>query len=642
MQIPERLLSRLNLTKSSTKTDFGDLFGAFPTDDRLTFRLCAPRELGVYRPSLEFYRDSDGERLYLELEMTSSPGEIVENYSASVDLLELCPEGESDALLWYTAIFDSGYGRLRLSQSMVSYKPRLSCEWESYDGFQLTISHSDPFAPSKWAGGMIYHVFVDRFAKGNVSLPVREDAILDPDWEGGIPEYAERRGGFVRNNKFFGGNLWGVIDELDYLSKLGVSLIYLSPIFEAYSNHKYDTGDYMKVDEMFGGDVALKTLISKASKRGIGVILDGVFNHTGSDSIYFNKSGRYGEGGAYRDKNSPYFDWYDFTDHPDKYRCWWGIDVLPAVDTKNPDYTDFICGEDGVIAKYMNMGIAGWRLDVADELDDSFLAKLCKRVKTCDENAPIFGEVWEDASNKSAYGTRRKYFRGDRLDSVMNYPLRNGIIKFVKYGDRSELFEATALLYSHYPKSASDLLMNFLGTHDTERILTVLVGEDENGRSGSELASAKLSPEQRAYGLELLKICAILIFTLPGLPTVYYGDEGGMEGYRDPFNRMPFVKERQDRSLVSFYKQLSEIRRSEPLFSGGLLEVIENLPEGVFAFRRFAKGADHEILVAVNVSDKTVTLEKIENVGGEELISGETVNTCHLLPKSGQIIRKFC
>lgn len=639
MFVPKKLTDELVFSKISEKTDFGGLFGVFSNDDRLTFNLSAPRELGVYRPSLEFYRDSDGERLSLALELTSDPGALIETYSASLDLTELCPEGERDALLWYTAVFESGYGRLRLSQNMTSYKPRLSYAWENYDGFQLTVSHTDPFTPSKWSGGMIYHIFVDRFAKGDVKTPVREDALLDPDWEGGIPEFAEHRGGFVRNNKFFGGNLWGVIDELDYLSSLGVSLIYLSPVFEAYSNHKYDTGDYMKVDEMFGGDKALEALIATAAERGIGVILDGVFNHTGSDSKYFNKSGRYGESGAYRDRSSPYFDWYDFTNYPDKYRCWWGIDVLPAVDTTNKSYTDFICGDNGMIAKYTNMGIAGWRLDVADELSDTFLASLCKRVKECDPDAPIFGEVWEDASNKSAYGTRRKYFRGDRLDSVMNYPLRNGIIKFVKTGDRSELFEATALLYSHYPKSASDLLMNFLGTHDTERILTVLVGDEEGGRPASELAAARLSSEQRACGIELLKLCAILIFTLPGLPCVYYGDEGGMEGYRDPFNRMPFVKARQDESLVEHYRHLSSIRRSEPLFSGGLLEVVEDMPDGVFAFRRFAKGYDHEIFVAVNVLDAAVT---IDNISGEELISGKRVDHCHLLPKSGQIIRKIC
>lgn len=634
MQIPEKLTDRLEFTKYSEKTDFGGLFGVFRWDDTITFRLTAPRELGVFHPCILFYRDSDGETLSFELNCTYFDLEN-ECYELSLPMEELCPEGEHDALLWYTAVFESGYGWLRVSDAKNSYRPKTAAADAPYDGFQLTVSHDDPFAPSPYAGGMIYHIFVDRFAKSSAhTLPTREDAVLEEDWEGGIPEYAERRGGFVRNNKFFGGSLWGVIEKLDYLSSLGVSLIYLSPIFEAYSNHKYDTGDYMRVDEMFGGDDALATLITEAKKRGIGMILDGVFNHTGSDSRYFNRSGRYGEGGAYRDKNSPYFPWYDFTSYPDKYRCWWGIDVLPAVDTKNPDYTDFICGDSGVIEKYMKMGIAGWRLDVADELDDSFLAALCARVRSCDKDAPIFGEVWEDASNKSAYGTRRKYFRGGRLGSVMNYPLRNGIINFVKYGDKASLFEATALLYSHYPKSASDMLMNFLGTHDTERILTVLVGEDEGARSGSELAAAKLSPEERARGLELLKICATLIYTLPGVPTVYYGDEGGMEGYRDPFNRMPFVEKRQDRATVEFFRRLGALRRTETLFSGGLLEVDESTPSGVFSFRRFDPNIDHEIYVCANVSDAPYKT----NLDGVDALSGIFVENAVVMPSSAIIL----
>ncbi len=637
MFIPDKLLRSVKLAKKSEKTDNAGLFGVFDTDDKLTFELTVPRAIGLFRPSLVFYRDSDSAEISFEFEL-SDFDMICDSFSCAVPMADLCPEGERDALLWYTVVADSGYGRLRISCSRSSYRPTVNRIDSGYDGFQLTVRPPAAVHPDdKFAGGIIYHVFVDRFAKGSRSVPVREGAIIDPDWENGIPEYAEVRGGFVRNNRFFGGTLWGVIERLDYIAELGVNMIYLSPVFEAYSNHKYDTGDYMKVDAMFGGDEALSLLVEKAGEKGISVILDGVFNHTGADSRYFNKFGRYNSIGAYQSKESPYYKWYEFDEFPDSYRCWWGIDILPAVTTTDSSYTDFICGKDGVLAKYMKMGVSGWRLDVADELSEEFLETLCDRVKTENSTSIVFGEVWEDASDKIAYGRRRKYFRGGQLDSVMNYPLRAGVIRFVKYGDKAALFEATALLYSHYPKETSDLLMNHLGTHDTERILTVLGGEPDGDRPASELALARLTDEQRSRAVEMLKLCWLIVAALPGLPCIYYGDEAGMEGYRDPFNRMPFVPERADKELTGFYRSVGKMRRSEPLFAGGYFEVDENTPDGVFAFRRFSDSdIGYEIYVVANASDRSY----ITDVGGEDLLTGERHRYFDVLPKKAVIIRK--
>ena len=600
----------ITLTKTATHTPEADLFGAFDNREVLTFNLTALREEGISDPVMEIYRDDDGETLRYPFTWIGSDY-VNDYYALMLPTLSLCAQGEESGLFWYTVRFTSPRGKRRLSKNPHSYAPVVApADW-GYSAFQLTVYETDgsnfggaSAKPAEaLAGGMMYHIFVDRFAKGG-DVPVREDAILEEDWYGGIPQFADRPGGFVANNLFFGGTLWGVAQKLDYLASLGVTVLYLSPVFEAYSNHKYDTGDYRRVDEMFGGDEAFDHLIAEAHKRGIKVILDGVFNHTGSDSRYFNRQGRYDTVGAYQSKESPYYAWFDFEDYPDTYRCWWGIEILPAVTTKHPAYREFICGEDGVIRHYLRRGADGWRLDVADELDRTLLEDIYHAAHTEKPDAPVYGEVWEDASNKIAYSTRRRYFRGHGLDAVMNYPLKEGVIDFIRTGCKDKLFEATAGLYAHYPKATSDLLMNFLGTHDTERVLTVLSGIGEEGRSNAELSTAKLPAEVRAHAVELLKLAFTLIATLPGIPCVYYGDEAGMEGYHDPFNRMPYPWGREEESLVAHYAAIGKLRaQHRALFGGGYLRVREDTPEGVFAFERWWDG--ERILVAVNRSEKS-------------------------------------
>ncbi|MBQ8288510.1 MAG: glycoside hydrolase family 13 protein [Clostridia bacterium] len=589
----------ITLTKTATHTPEADLFGAFDNREVLTFTLTALREEGISDPVMEVYRDDDGITLRYPFAWAGSDY-ISDRYTLTLPAIGLCADGEESGLFWYTVRFTSPKGNRRLSKNPHSYAPVVApADW-GYSAFQLTVYEYGKDAPNTFAGGMMYHIFVDRFAKGG-NVPVREDAILEPDWYNGIPQFADRPGGFVANNLFFGGTLWGVADKLDYLASLGVTVLYLSPIFEAYSNHKYDTGDYRKVDAMFGGDEAFDHLIAEAHKRGIKVILDGVFNHTGSDSRYFNRQGRYETLGAYQSKESPYYDWFDFEDYPDRYRCWWGIEILPAVTTKHPAYRKFICGEDGVIRHYLRRGADGWRLDVADELDRTLLEDIYHAAHTEKPEAPIYGEVWEDASNKIAYSTRRRYFRGHGLDAVMNYPLKEGVIDFIRTGCKDKLFEATAGLYAHYPKATSDLLMNFLGTHDTERVLTVLGGIGEEGRSNHVLATYKMPDDVRQRAVELLKLAFTLVATLPGVPCVYYGDEAGMEGYHDPFNRMPYPWGKEDQRLVAHYAAIGRLRAEHrELFGKGYLRVREDTPEGVFAFERWWDG--ERILVAVNRS----------------------------------------
>lgn len=447
--------------------------------------------------------------------------------------------------------------------------------------------HSPEFTTPSWLkGGIMYQIFVDRFAKSEkYEIKQKERTVMIDDWENGIPQFPEKPGDAFANNCFFGGSLYGIIEKLDYLSSLGVNTLYLNPIFDAASNHKYDTADYMKVDEMFGGEKALDALISALKKRGMHLILDGVFNHTGADSIYFNKFGNYNSIGAYQSTKSPYYDWFDFKKHPDDYNCWWGVKILPCLKKDSEGFRNYICGKDGVAAHYMKKGIDGFRLDVADELSNEFLYELRDTIKSIDTEAVLYGEVWEDASEKVAYGNRRKYFFGHQLDGVMNYPLRDAIINYVTTASSETLASVSSSLYYHYPKCVSDVQMNLLGTHDTERILNVLSGENTASLTNRQLSRYKLPKDSRERAIKLLKIAVFLNYTLPGVPCIYYGDEAGMEGGRDPFNRMPYPYGKEDTSLIDFYRALGNIRTESKDLRDGAFEIL--IAEGgLFVFAR--------------------------------------------------------
>ena len=443
--------------------------------------------------------------------------------------------------------FRFGCGRLRRGEF------RAEKEW------QITVFREDYHTPEWFKGGVMYQIFPDRFAKSGDCPPAGEHKILRR-W-GDQPYFRPNEFGQILNNDFFGGNLNGIREKLGYLKSLGVTALYLNPIFEAFSNHRYDTGDYMKIDRLLGTVGDFDALIGEAGEQGIKIILDGVFNHTGADSRYFNLYGRYPTVGAYQSENSPYAGWYHFHPFPDQYDCWWGIRTLPAVNECSEEYQNFTLGENGVLKTWLRHGIGGWRLDVADELPDFFLKKLRAAVKEEAPDALILGEVWEDASEKISYGVRREYFQGEELDGVMNYPLKNAIISFVTTGSTEQLRETIFMLIDNYPPEALHSLMNILGTHDTARILTVLGGKECCGKE--EMASAKLSYEEHARARELLKIAALLQYTLPGVPCLYYGDENGMEGYTDPFCRACFDWEHPDAELNEFYRRLGGLRSGE-------------------------------------------------------------------------------
>ncbi len=459
---------------------------------------------------------------------------------------------------------------------------------------QLMLYSEDYKTPDFLRKGGIYQIFVDRFRKSG-KCKVRPDGKYNPDFEYGKVEYPPYRGADFESNEFFGGDLYGVAEKLDYIKSLGCTTLYLNPIFSSPSNHKYDTEDYMTVDNSFGGDEALLHLISECKKRNMHIILDGVFNHTGADSIYFDIKNRY-TNGAFRNPNSPYAKWYFFRENGE-YDCWWGNKNVPKVDCDCDSYRKFILGEGGVVEKYMKMGIDGFRIDVADELSDGFLEELRMCVKKLNPDGVIIGEVWEDASNKVAYSKRRHYLTGNQLDSVMNYPLRDAIISFIKKGNNKKLEDTLEIINRHYPDPSLNCLMNFLGTHDTERILTVL-GTDYVPETNSDASSARLSQDERKTAFRKLRCAYALCALAYGVPSVYYGDEAGLEGYHDPFCRAPFPWGHENTDYQKFVSEINNFRNSNAEFTDGVLKTVES-DENFFTFDRFLNGNRYRCRVTV-------------------------------------------
>ena len=467
--------------------------------------------------------------------------------------------------LYYYYFSDGGSEFLSMDRFGQTYLSNECC-WA-----QLLVV-DEKYAPAdSFFGGIAYQIFPDRFAiSGEVPrLPGRvyHDDISD------IPVWRADSRGEIRNNDFYGGNLKGIESRLDYLSELGVTLIYLNPIFEARSNHRYDTGDYMVIDRQLGTEEDFRCLCRSAKDRGIRIILDGVFSHTGDDSVYFNKYGSYPSLGAYQDRNSPYFSWYKFSSWPDRYDSWWGVSTLPEVDEMVESYSEFIAGEGGVIDHWMKAGASGFRLDVADELPDEFIRKIREAIRRNDPDGLLIGEVWEDASNKISYSRRRQYFWGEELDGVMNYPFKEAVLDFIREPDAASFFDRVMNIYIHYPIQMLSSSLNMLSSHDTARAINALSAPGELHCSREVQASRTLDRSEYLRGIEMLKLAYALMFFLPGIPMVYYGDEIGMQGYGDPFCRGFFRSDAPDNNMLEFMKELGKTRsRYRDVLADGELE----------------------------------------------------------------------
>ena len=594
---------------------------AFSIGDRKSIRLCAPRHLGVYRACAQLYAEH-GEPLLVQ------EGSWISHANGRDEYEFRLPKSLAVGLYFFDIELSTSSGMLYAHK----VGDTISFSYNKSDShLQISISDFKYEEPKQAYGGVIYHIFVDRFAKSNVKKTVKRGANVAADWSHGIPEYPEYPGAPLKNNTFWGGDLWGVIDKLPYIASLGVNVIYLSPIFDAASNHKYDVGDYMNVDGMFGGEKALKALIKEADKMGIGIVLDGVFNHTGDDSLYFNRYGNYKELGAYQSPASPYYDWYDFKSYPDDYTSWWGIEILPRIHPDKEGCRNYFVGPAGVIKHYAKMGILGMRLDVVDELSDSFVADIKSRLNESNPHSLLYGEVWEDASNKVAYGTRKQYFLGSELDGVMNYPLRKGIINYLLNTDITELQYALTDIISHAPKRVADAQMNILGTHDTERILTVLGGVSGEGKSNECLKSLRMTPDERTVALARLKQAYTILATLPGIPSIFYGDEAGLEGYHDPFNRMPYPWGEEDATLVAFYKSIGKLRRKNSVYERGEFKLLE-LNSECLIFARY-HGTSSYVTVVNNTKNSM-------RISSDNVIKPLLTNaTAELAPMSSLVFR---
>jgi len=472
--------------------------------------------------------------------------------------------------------------------------------------YQLTVYDKSYQTPEWFKKCVAYQIFTDRFFNGNENgefLGDRDDIIRRNP--GDMPFYkAEQFGGEYLANDFFGGNLKGIIKKLSYLKELGISVIYLNPIFEAYSNHKYDTGDYKKIDPMFGDEETFKELCSKAKKLGIHIILDGVFNHTGSNSRYFNKDNKYDEAGAYQSKESPYYDWYSFSEYPDKYDCWWGMTTLPHTNENSKSFQEYLLtSENSVVKKWIKLGASGWRLDVVDELPGFFVKKLRRAVKSADNDAVIIGEVWEDASNKSSYGERREYFQGYELDSVMNYPLRDILINAVLGKITAEdVHKRIMSIKENYPKQAFYSLLNMLSSHDVERILTMMGDVPSRHETTKDFQAGYKLTDNYEIAVKRLKQITGLQLTMPGVPCIYYGDEVGTEGYADPFCRtfMDFSKATEDNHIYMEFKKLISLRNSSDALSVGEFETVYKIGK-IYGYLRAYK--DERYVIISNFSD---------------------------------------
>ena len=473
--------------------------------------------------------------------------------------------------------------------------------------WQLTVTE-DEYTATVIDGGVMYEIMPDRFFIGGERKKTKSYATYRDDW-GGVPEYKPNADGKILNTDFFGGNLKGIAKKLTYLKNLGVTCIYLTPIFEAHSNHKYDTGNYMRIDPDFGTADDLKDLITKASRRGIKIIVDGVFSHTGDDSIYFNKYGAYDSVGAYQSVKSPYYSWYKFRDWNSDYECRYNIDIMPSVDSGEAHFDEFINGPEGIVRYWTRMGLGGWKLDVCEQLGDAFISRCAAAAKKENKDAVMYGEVVTDATYTVTDGVARSFVTDGKLDGVTNYPFKADILNFVRAGDSNALNNTVAFVINNYPKHTVDCMMNVLGNHDTARLMTAL---GEHGEVSSKDDKATAVVQNRKEATRLVKMASALQYTLPGVPCVYYGDEVGMEGFEDPFNRRCYPWGRVDKDLLAWYKKLGALRKAErEIFAHGRYCAID-ADNGVMFFKRKAAGGTLYVVVNNSGSDYTPALPEGE------------------------------
>ena len=604
-------------------------YGAVPCGTAVSYTVRPLRREGWSRCVLVTQREFSGQTAELELTCTGQDGD--RNRFSGIFSAPAEPE-----LVWYWfRLFREDGSSILLDRS--GYHGG-----ENVQSWQLTV-YEESSTPAWFGCGVVYQIFPDRFCRLELPDPAGMvgSRTIHENWSD-LPDWRPDAQGEVRNCDFFGGSLQGILSKLDDLADFGVTVLYLNPVFESASNHRYNTADYRAIDPMLGTEDDFHHLCQEAKRRGIRVILDGVFNHTGSQSRYFNADGFYSDTGAAQSPDSPYYHWYSFHPWPADYDAWWGIRTLPAVREDAPDYRDFIIrGQDSVVRHWLRAGASGWRLDVADELPDDFIGEIRTAMEETAPDSFLLGEVWEDATTKIAYSMRRRYLLGQELHGVMNYPFRTALIAYLLGGDADEFRETLESLRENYPPHAFYSLMNFLSTHDTPRILTVL-GADHVPDSKEERAVFRLSPARQQLGLKRLRLAALVLFTFPGAPTVYYGDEAGMEGWEDPFNRAGYPWGQEDSELKSFFSKLAHLRREQPALQTGQL----HWRWTAGSLLVFARELDGQLLTTVvNAADtpQTLTLPWFGDtardlLSSEALSPADNVLPLTLLPHQGLLL----
>lgn len=552
----------MRILYDSKQSQFKSPFGVLTPGQVCTLHIHIPAAVQTTRVECVFTHEDGSPAFQTGLEFQFKKG-AYERFGGKFQIAE-------PGLFFYYFQITTKAGGFRL------YKDGDGTNMEAGDCWQLSCIPADFHVPQWAMGATVYQIFPDRFRKaGRCDLTGKlPPYTVHANWDEEVGWQPDAHG-HILNNDFFGGNFQGIQEKLDYLSSLGVTLVYLNPIGKSFSNHRYDTGDYKTPDPMLGTMADFSALCAAAHARGIRIILDGVYSHTGADSLYFDKYRHFGGNGASCSPASPYYHWYRFHHWPDSYDAWWGFDTLPTVNKADPDFIEYIItGEDSVLAHWIRAGADGFRLDVADELPPEFLRLLKTRLRELKPDALLMGEVWEDASNKIAYGHRCRYFVDGVLDSVMNYPFRTAIINFLRERDDGSALRNTVLtLAENYPPEVLLCNLNLLGSHDTPRILTALVDDYDGSRE--EKARRRLPPQQRLLALERLLPASVLQYTLPGCAGIYYGDEAGMEGYQDPFNRRTYPWGQENQALITHFRILGKLRREHPALRLGNIRFIQ-------------------------------------------------------------------
>ena len=488
-------------------------------------------------------------------------------------------------------------------------KEHIRTDFDLSDAFKLSVNFDVP----DWAKGKImYHIFVDRFAKGREEeLKEMPRRWIHKSWDENVQLGPDKDG--IWNNDFFGGDLQGITNKLDYLKELGVDILYLSPVVYSQSTHRYDAADYEQVDPYAGSNEDLKKLCEEAHKKGMKVVLDAVFNHTGNDSKYFNEYNSFDTVGAYQSPNSPYLPYYDYElkDGNPEFKYWWNQKNLPKCNSNGQAWRNYITGPGGIIDQWFDLGIDGLRLDVADELSDEFIEEIRKAVRRNKKDSLIIGEVWESPMRKN----RGFLSSGKGMDTIMSYNFMSSLIKYFRDGNPEELDNKIKEMMYEYPDGTLFSAMNSTSTHDMTRGINLWDKNifQENGEWPWDLISND-SDFIRSYQLKeqydkAKAIYMAYVFTLaffPGNLAIFYGDEVGVQGIGNLDNRKPFPWGKEDQELLQFFQTVGKIRKDEPFMQQADYRTKEITP-GHFSYERLSE--DEKLFFLIN---RTNEYEEIE------------------------------